>query len=125
MTQKQEKAVLKAALRWWRSHRPLEWGVRTHTQHPDVNATYTPQSKALAIACARLSKRMTFVRRLLKENGLILSGYDPGVLALEKTGRKDSLGKHIVTSLCFERAEWAWLEPKLLELRRLRKAESK
>ena len=65
-------------------------------------------------------KRMTFVRRLLKENGLELSGYDPGVTAFRKVG-KDIFGGDRFVSLDFERAEWAWLEPLLLELRKLRR----
>ena len=66
-------------------------------------------------------KRMAFLRRLLKENGLILSGYDPGVLALRNTGFKDHDGRDRCVSLNFDRAEWNWLEPLLIELRRLRR----
>lgn len=68
----------------------------------------------------RIIDRMNFVRELLAENGLILSGYDPGVLALQKTGLKDFDGIEQTVSLNFERTEWAWLEPILLELRKLR-----
>ena len=69
----------------------------------------------------KIIRRMTFLRRLLKENGLILLGYDPGVSALMKTGQKDYEGRDILASLSFDRAEWSWLEQILLELRKLRK----
>jgi hypothetical protein len=68
----------------------------------------------------QIIKRMTFLRRLLKENGLMLSGYDPGVTAYKKIG-KDFDGRDRCVSMNFERAEWAWLEPLLVELRSLRR----
>ena len=66
-------------------------------------------------------RRMTFLRRLLKENGLILSSYDPGVGALRKIGRNPFTKQWSTVSLDFGRTEWAWLEPLLLELRKLRR----
>ena len=66
-------------------------------------------------------KRMTFVRRLLKENGLILAGYDPGVLAVRRIGKNPFTKQWHTVSLNFESAEWGWLEPLLLELRKLRR----
>ena len=53
-----------------------------------------------------ITKRMNFLRKLLKDFGLTLRAYDPGIAA--------SLdGK----SLDFDRAEWDWIEPLLIELR--------
>jgi hypothetical protein len=65
-------------------------------------------------------KRATHLRRLLKENGLILGGFYPGVLAYKKIG-KDFDGRDRCVSLNFESPEWGWLEPLLLELRKLRR----
>jgi len=59
-----------------------------------------------------LLKRMHDAREILLEFGLRLCGFDPGVTAFEdqRSG-----------SLSFEKREWAWLEPLLIELRDLRK----
>ncbi len=53
--------------------------------------------------------RMDYLRELLKEFGATLRGYDPGIAAI-----------HNGTRLDFEGAEWAWLEPLLVELRERR-----
>jgi hypothetical protein len=66
-------------------------------------------------------KRASFLRRLLKENGLILGGFDPGVLAYQKLGKNPFTKQARLASLNFDRTEWAWLEPLLLELRALRR----
>lgn len=58
-----------------------------------------------------LIKRMDFLRDLLKEFGLELRGYDPGVMA-----------SHYGTLLEFDYKEWKWLEPLLIELREARKS---
>lgn len=61
--------------------------------------------------------RMDFLRDLLKEFGASLYGYDPGVSAvLPNPDRPGYAG----TMLDFERGEWAWLEPLLVELREKR-----
>lgn len=66
-----------------------------------------------------LIKRMTFIRRLLKEFGVTLSGYDPGVTGLWKDGKKNYLGKleDRYLNLDLGGVEWSWLEPLLVELR--------
>lgn len=66
-------------------------------------------------------KRATFLRRLLKENGLILHSFDPGVAALKKIGKNPFTKQWHTASFNFDRAEWGWLEPLLLELRKYRK----
>lgn len=66
-------------------------------------------------------KRATFLRRLLKENGLILGGFDPGVLAIKRVGKNHFTKKWHTVSLNFDSHEWGWLEPLLLELRKHRK----
>ena len=72
----------------------------------------------------RIIKRATFLRRLLKENGLILHGFDPGVSAFKKVGKNPFTKQWHLASLNFDSTEWAWLEPLLLELRRLRRLDS-
>jgi hypothetical protein len=61
------------------------------------------------------------LRALLKAFGLTLGGWNPGVLAFQPTGRFDYHGRPTSTSLSFERREWAWLEPLLIELRQRRR----
>ena len=68
----------------------------------------------------KITRRAGFLRRLLKENGLVLGGFDPGVLAYIKVG-KDFMGVERSVSIDFDRQQWGWLEPKLLELRKLRR----
>ena len=72
----------------------------------------------------KIVRRAGFLRRLLKENGLILGGFDPGVLAYRKIG-KDFMGVERSISLDFSRQDWDWLEPLLLEMRKLRRVDSR
>ena len=69
-----------------------------------------------------ITKRATFLRRLLKENGLILGGFDPGVLAYKKIGKNPFTKEWTTVSLNFDSNEWRWLEPLLLELRKARRS---
>ena len=65
-------------------------------------------------------KRMEFLRDLLKEFGAVLSGYDPGVTAyLPNHPRGEG---YMGESLDFNKCEWRWLEPLLIELRQVRLA---
>lgn len=32
-----ERSVIRAALHWWRQHRPVGWSKRKHLEHPMVN----------------------------------------------------------------------------------------
>ena len=72
---------------------------------------------------AAIIKRATFLRRLLKENGLILGGFDPGVLAYQRAGKNPFTKQWHAVPINFGNTEWRWLEPLLLELRRLRRAD--
>lgn len=58
-------------------------------------------------------ERADFLSELLREFGARLGGFDPGVMAYlpNKSG----------TPIGFDRAEWAWLEPLLAELRDYRR----
>ena len=67
----------------------------------------------------RIAKRMKEIRGLLKEFGLTLSGYDPGVMAI--LDRE----KPRYVSLSFDAMEWVWLESILVELRKRRKSEQR
>lgn len=49
---KTERKVLRTALAWWRSHRPLGYTVHDHLNAPTVNANYTPAAERLAKAVA-------------------------------------------------------------------------
>ena len=53
-----------------------------------------------------VTKRMNFLRKLLKDFGLTLRAYDPGIAA-SLEGKPFDFGK----------AEWDWIEPLLIELR--------
>ena len=59
----------------------------------------------------KLLDRTHFLRWILKEYGLTLGGFDPGVLAFDAEGR----------SYDFNTREWNWLESLLVELHELRK----
>lgn len=61
-----------------------------------------------------LKIRMREVRALLGDFNLKLGGFDPGVTAVDASGH----------ALSFDRYEWAWLEPLLIELRKRRDAQS-
>lgn len=67
-----------------------------------------------------LVARMKEIRELIKEFGLTLCGYDPGISAYV-----DSRPKLIPSSwngpFKLDDIEWAWLEPLLVELRMRRK----
>lgn len=77
-----------------------------------------------------LVKRMTFLRRLLKEFKAQLHGYDPGVSFLVKNGKRwlpsttpFKAPKEIDHWKVFhtDGADWKWLEPLLIELRTFRR----
>jgi len=71
-----------------------------------------------------LNKRMKFLRELLLEFGLRLHGYDPGVKALiieEPITLGDFKIPRRQRFVDFDRQEWDFLEPLLIELRDQRK----
>lgn len=70
----------------------------------------------------RIVQRADFLRDLLREFGVVLGGFDPGVLAHQRTGTMNYRGEEHTVTLDFGRAQWAWLEPLLVELRDRRKA---
>jgi hypothetical protein len=43
----------RAAVKWWRLHRPFSFGLREHLANPTINAGYTPASSDLAKAVAK------------------------------------------------------------------------
>jgi hypothetical protein len=65
-------------------------------------------------------KRSNFLREILKENGLTLSGFDPGVIAFKIAGVNPYSKKQYCVALDFSSTVWEWLEPLLFELRNLR-----
>lgn len=66
-------------------------------------------------------KEARHLRSLLKEYGLKLGGWNPGVLAFKPTGRFDYHGRPTSTSIDFDRRVWDFIEPLLIELRAYRR----
>lgn len=63
-------------------------------------------------------ERMKEIRELFTEFGLILLGFGPGVVAY-------SCDKKKTRTFDFEAHEWEWLEPLLIELRNLRRNQTR
>lgn len=73
----------------------------------------------------RIAARMKKIRTLLMDFGLIPSGYGPGVTAFLK-GQTHVRGDGCIGEpITFDALEWKWLEPLLLELRKLRRENTK
>jgi hypothetical protein len=53
--------VVAAAIKWWKSHRPVGWTENQHLENPTVNAGYRDSAGDLAEAVAGylLEKRLT------------------------------------------------------------------
>ena len=56
---KEQEAVIRAAVAWWQSHRPLVWGEPEHLKHPSINTCSDPE-KTLALAAAKLVRSDPF-----------------------------------------------------------------
>ena len=52
--QRARDAVVRAAMNWWRSRRPLAFSLKDHLENPTVNTTL--KESALARACAAIQK---------------------------------------------------------------------
>jgi hypothetical protein len=50
--QEAERAVLKAAVAWWESRRPMGWALDQHLKNPAVN-THDQAERLLAITVAK------------------------------------------------------------------------
>ncbi len=68
-----------------------------------------------------LCARMTEIRELVKEFGLTLCGFDPGISAYVD-GRPDLRPSTWNGPFKLDDVEWAWLEPLLVELRSRRQS---
>lgn len=58
MTKKEQRApdaVVRAAMNWWRSRRPLAFSLKDHLENPTIN-TFDLRERALARACAAIQK---------------------------------------------------------------------
>lgn len=64
-------------------------------------------------------RRTKFLRELLGEFGASLHGHDPGVTAFLPNGAGGD--GYMGEDLSFNREEWGWLEPLLVELREARR----
>jgi hypothetical protein len=51
--------VERAALAWWRAHKPTDWSREEHLKHPAVNCGMTKWDHRLALAVARMEKART------------------------------------------------------------------
>jgi len=53
---KQEQAVLRLAIGWWRGHRPLSFRLKDHLENPTINLSFG-REKRLAKAVAKMTER--------------------------------------------------------------------
>lgn len=54
--------VEKAALAWWRSHRPVGWTLQEHLEHPKINAGYRDANEALVLAVVQMLREQRATR---------------------------------------------------------------
>lgn len=59
--QRASDAVVRAAMKWWRSRRPLAFSLEDHLENPTIN-TFDLQERSLARACAAIQKEKRRVR---------------------------------------------------------------
>lgn len=55
--------------------------------------------------------RMTEIRELLAEFGLVLSGYDPGITAYIRSEPNAQGGGWAREPISLDHSEWKWIEP--------------
>jgi hypothetical protein len=55
MNNTREQAVLKAAMRWWKSHRPINFRKADHLRNPTISVCGGREAQLLALAIARLA----------------------------------------------------------------------